>query len=129
MSSKQEIAVEKAKFVDWVKSFGVYKTMPDDELEVTEDIKPFVWTEFQNDYESFVAQGFTEADPDLRMPVVGYYLSELPYPQDGTQHPIVMISMLLDCSDCEGMGEDDEGDECETCSGEMGAYVEFSLQD
>ena len=127
MSSKDEIAEAEAKFTEWVAAFGVYETIPDDQFELTEEIKPFVWTEFQNDDESFVSQGYFEANPDLRMPVVGYYLSKMPYPQDGTEHPLVMIGMLLDCEDCEGMGEDDEGEECEACLGEMGTFVEFDL--
>ena len=127
MSSKEEIALRKAEFAEWVKAFGVYETWAEGDLEVTEKMKPFLWTEFQNDDESFVSQGYFDANPDLRMPVVGYYLSKVPYPQDGAEHPVVMISMLLDCDDCEGMGEDDEGEECETCSGEMGTFVEFDL--
>lgn len=127
MSSQEEIAVSKAAFTEWVKAFGVFETCADDEIEITEEMKPFLWTEFQNGEESFVSQGYFEPNPDLRMPVVGYYLSKMPYPQDGTEYPIVMISMLLDCDDCEGMGEDDEGEECETCLGEMGTYVEFDL--
>lgn len=127
MSSKEEIALAKQKFTDWVKAFGVYETMADDELEVTDEIQPFVWTEFMNDNESFVAPGYTEADQGLRMPVVGYFLSKVPYPEDDASDHLVMISMLLDCSDCEGMGEDEDGEECETCMGDMGTYIEFSL--
>lgn len=127
MSSKEEIAAAEAAFAEWVKEFGVYESRADDQLEVTDEMKPFVWTEFQDDAESFVMQGYFEANPDLRMPVVGYYLAKNPYPQDDTQHPLVMISMLLDCDDCEGLGEDDDGEECETCSGEMGTFVEFEL--
>lgn len=127
MSSQEEITLAKAKFAEWVKAFGVYETMPDDEFVVTDEIKPFVWTEFMNDNESFVSPGYTEANQNLRMPVVGYYLSKIQSPQEDAENHLVMISMLLDCSDCEGMGEDEDGDECETCSGDMGTYIEFSL--
>jgi hypothetical protein len=127
MSSKEEIAIAKEKFTEWVDAFGVYQTMPDDQLKVTEEIKPFVWTEFMNDNESFVSPGYTEANQDLRMPVVGYFLSKVPFPQDNAADHLVMVSMLLDCSDCEGMGEDEDGEECETCDGDMGTYVEFNF--
>ena len=129
MSSNEEITLAQRKFTNWVKDFEVYKTMAEDELEVSPEIKPFVWTEFQNDDECFVSPGYTKADPDLRMPVVGYFLSRLPALDDGDDYEVVSTEMRLDCSDCFGEGEGDDGDECESCAGEGGTYVEFSLDD
>ncbi len=125
MSSQEEIQIQEARFNEWVKEYEVYEHLPEDELEVSAENKPFIWSEFQNDDETYIAPGYTEADPDLRMPVVGYFLSRIPHPE--TQDDFVISSVLLDCPECEAMGENEDGDECDTCSGDRGTYIDFSI--
>ena len=128
MSSSEEVKTQEARFAEWVKKFEVYETMPEDELQITDEIRPFVWTEFQNDDETYIVTGYTEPNPDLRMPVVGYFISKNPYPVNDAEYEFVLSSMLSDCEDCQGSGENDEGEECDTCSGERGTYIDFSLK-
>jgi hypothetical protein len=127
MSSEQQVHVEQSRFLEWTQKYKVYKTVPDDGLELTDEIRPFVWTEFQNDDESFIAIGYTASNPDLRMPVVGYFLSQNPCPENDDEYEIVLSSTLIDCEDCEAIGEDENGEECSTCSGDRGRFVEFEL--
>lgn len=127
LSTEKQARVEESRFLKWAKKYQVFKTVPDYEFELTDEIRPFVWTEFQNDDESFINIGFTEANPDLRMPVVGYYISKKPCPQNDDDYEIVLSSVLIDCQDCEGVGEDENGDECSTCHGDRGRFVEFDL--
>ena len=127
MTSRAEMDKERERFSAWVKEYGVYKNVSEDLFEFSNEDSNFVWTEFQNDDESFVDRGFTQASPSLRMPVVSYYLSKLPYPKEGGGYEFVISSVLLDCQDCEAMGEDENGDECSTCEGNRGNYFDFDL--
>lgn len=127
MSSAEQVRIEETRFLEWARAFGVYKNVAEDELELTDEIRPFVWTEFYNDDESLIDIGFTESNSDLRMPVVGYYISRIPCPAEGGEYELVLSSALIDCSDCEALGEDANGDDCPTCSGERGEFVEFEL--
>lgn len=116
------------KFAEWVEKYEVYETLSSDEFVFTEELKPFIWTEFQNDDECYAAKGYTDANLDLRMPVVGYFISRIPFPEIKDEFDVVGTELFLDCLDCEAMGEDENGDECETCIGERGTYIEFSLR-
>lgn len=127
MASEEEIRAEEARFLEWARKYGVHKTIAEDGLELTDEIRPFVWTEFQNDDESFVDIGFTKSRPELRLPVVGYFISRSPCPEEDGEFEVVMSSALLDCPECGGEGEDETGDECGTCLGDRGKFVEFQL--
>jgi hypothetical protein len=123
------VNIEEKRFLDWAQKYEVYKTVADDGLMLTDEMRPFVWTEFQNDDESYIAIGYTESNPDLRMPVVGYFLSKKPYPKNEDEYEFVLSSSLIDCEDCEATGEDENGEECSTCLGDKGKFVEFELPD
>lgn len=127
MSSEEQVQIEEGRFLEWAHKYQVYKTVPDDGLLLTDEIRPFVWTEFQNDVDSFIVIGFTESRIGRRMPVVGYYISKRPCPKNEDEYELVLSSTLIDCQDCEAMGEDENGDECATCQGDRGRFVEFEL--
>ena len=127
MTSKDQIQKAQTKFAEWVKKFEVYETLASDELVVTEELKPFIWTHFQNDDESFAAKGFTDANLVLRMTVVGYFISRIPFTESKDEFEVVDTELFLECLDCEAVGENENGDQCETCLGERGTYIEFSL--
>jgi hypothetical protein len=111
----------------WVSEYEVHETFAEDEFDIETAEGAYVWTEFQNEDESFVDGGYVASNSDLRMPVVGYYVSRKPWPTNQESSDFVLTSMLLDCDDCEAMGEDDDGDECEACLGDRGIYIYFEL--
>ena len=129
MASEAEVHIQEKRFLEWAQKYEVYKTVADDGLMFTDEIRSFVWTEFQNDDESYIAIGYTESHPDLRMPVVGYFLSRKPCPKNEDEYELVLSSALIDCQDCEAIGEDEDGEECSTCFGDRGKFVEFELPD
>lgn len=125
MSSLEYVNEQKSRFLEWVNKYKVYKTYAQDAFEPTTEQLPFVWTEFQGDDETFIDIGYTEYSDSHRMPVVGYYLSEIPNTNAAGSYEIVLTSTLLDCDACEAMGEDEDGEECSVCFGERGNYVDF----
>lgn len=127
MGSEEEVKFEQERFLEWAGKYQVYKTVAADRLGIGEENLPFVWTEFQNDDDSFIAIGFTASNPDLRMPVVGYFLSRKPCPKKEDDYDFVLSSTLIDCPDCEAMGEDENGEECGSCLGDRGSFVEFEI--
>lgn len=128
MASVEEIAEERARFENWVKEYGVFENIPDDFFDPKGIIPELIWTEFADEDNSFVSTGYTAAKDSNRIPVISYFVSRKPWVEGPDDKYIdVYASLLLDCEDCSGIGEDSEGEECSSCDGLGGSWVEFEL--
>ena len=128
MANTEEISAEHARYLDWVNEYQVYENTPEDLFELGEVSEQCVWTEVAGENDSIITSGYIAAEDSPRMPVISYYISRKPWltgPEDN--YLDVYASLLQDCEGCDASGEDDDGDECGSCDGLGGSWVEFEL--
>lgn len=75
-----------------------------------------IWTEIDGFEERWLVNGFVAYDENATDTACGYYFAEHPFTDKRLTQKII-LTVDTDCSECDGEGEDDEGEECYLCHG------------
>lgn len=124
---EEQIAEQKTIFESWVRQYGIYAYIESAE-EVSKHDEKLVWTEYDDLSSSFYLCQGCDTDTTRRLPVLGWYLGQVPWEGDRLTFIDVNTAVSLDCLSCRGSGEKTNGDECSKCEGEGGRLIEFSIQ-
>lgn len=124
---QDQIAEQKTIFESWVRLYGIHAYIESVE-EVSKYDEKLVWTEYDDLGSSFyICQG-CDTDTTRRLPVLGWFLGQVPWEGARLTFIDVNSAVSLDCLSCSGTGEKANGDECSKCDGEGGSFIEFSIQ-
>lgn len=84
-----------------------------------------IWTEIDGFEERWLVNGFVAYDENDSDAATCYYLAEHPF----SAKPLtlrVTLTVDQDCSECDGEGEDEEGEECYLCHGSGSLTTDFT---
>lgn len=124
MDRQSVINEAREQFQIWVTRYQVVEHFPADSLKVQTEDHSKVWSVVWDDGGHIIA-GFEPESDENKFPVVGYYVSNLPWdPKDSGALIGVSDSVLYPCESC---GEEIDLN-CERCFGE-GELIEFWSQD
>ncbi len=124
---EDQVAEQKTIFESWVRQYGIYAYV-DSAEEVSKCDEKLVWTEYDDLSSSFYLCQGCDTDTTRRLPVLGWYVGQVPWDGDRLTFIDVNTAVSLDCLSCRGSGEKANGDECSKCEGEGGRLIEFSIQ-
>jgi hypothetical protein len=126
MVYKSEAKALQKTFNLWVKKYGVVSTVSADSFTGFDGDPKLLWREYEGEDGAFFITPGDVIYKSNNIPCVGYYISTAPWSKDsGNAH--IVSGLEVECSNCEGEGEDGDGDECESCEGEGATFVTFPI--
>lgn len=135
MASTKEVEIERIKFNEWVQKYEVVENISAEKFDISKHNPFCVWTEY-NYFDSDatgIREGYLEFVDDItqidNLAPIGYFVSRKPWNVNDVSE-VPLASILLDCDSCNVEGYSDgfvDGEECSSCNGFRGDWIEFEI--